>query len=82
MNKTAWIMLAIAAGSVCGAHATTFNVSSADDIQHATANAKPGDELVMSDGQWKDQEIHLKASGDEKNPITLRQDAWQGDPRR
>lgn len=47
-------------------------VSSAADITRASAEAKPGDALVMRDGDWKDQTIVFDAKGTAEKPITLR----------
>src|SRR5215469_17007347 len=47
-------------------------IGSADEISRALADAKPGDELVMKDGTWKDQVIRFKADGATDKPITLR----------
>lgn len=47
-------------------------VSSAADIAHLADSLKPGDVVVLKDGDWTDQLITLKASGAEGNPITLR----------
>lgn len=58
--------------SVSTGHAATFNVSSAEDITNALQNAKPGDELVMQDGTWTDQEIHFASNGSADAPLTLR----------
>ena len=54
------------------AHAAEHRVSSAADVARVLQDAKPGDELVMTDGDWKDQVIHFKASGADDKPITLR----------
>lgn len=57
------------ARSVAGAE---FKVSSAEQVQHELARAKAGDVLIMTDGEWKDQQIQFKASGSDNKPITLR----------
>jgi len=59
----------LAAGSARGAERA---VGSAADIEKAMADVKPGDVLVMNDGEWKDQRIKLTASGTKDQPITLR----------
>jgi len=47
-------------------------VSSAADIARVSAEAKPGDVLVMTDGTWKDQAINFQSKGTTEKPITLR----------
>lgn len=43
-----------------------------DDLRKAFATAKPGEEFVLADGQWKDTLIELNAEGMADAPITLR----------
>jgi len=52
--------------------AAEHRVSSAADIARATAELRPGDVLVMTDGDWKDQSIVFRARGTAEKPITLR----------
>src|ERR1043166_4061260 len=47
-------------------------VSNAEEIARAALEAKPGDVLVMNDGEWKDQSIGFRARGPAETPITLR----------
>ncbi len=47
-------------------------VSSANDIQNALGSLQPGDNLIMTDGVWTNQEIELNGFGTSTNPITLR----------
>lgn len=42
------------------------------DLRQAFANAKPGDEFVLADGEWKDLLIELHAEGTEAAPIMLK----------
>lgn len=60
------ILLAIAAPSLAG----EFRVASAKEL--AQVNAGPGDEIILQDGEWKDQELHFVAAGTERQPLTLR----------
>jgi poly(beta-D-mannuronate) lyase len=64
-------LLATLAASLL-APAAELPVSSAADIAQAASRAKPGDTLVMTDGEWRDQAIVLNARGSAENPITLR----------
>jgi len=60
----------IAAASVT--HAAEYRVSSAKEIVLAANAAKPGDMIVMNDGEWNDQAIMFDAKGTAEKPITLR----------
>ena len=46
-------------------------VTSAAEIERAVAEAKPGDTIVIADGDWKNQIIALKARGSAEKPITM-----------
>jgi poly(beta-D-mannuronate) lyase len=54
------------------AAAADIQVSTAAEITRAAGEAKPGDALVMSDGEWSDQAIVFSAQGTPAKPITLR----------
>ena len=41
------------------------------EFNEATANAVPGDLIVLKNGVWKDVELLFEAEGTAKNPITL-----------
>src|SRR5688572_17466234 len=43
-----------------------------DNFAKAFANAKPGDEFVLADGQWKDTLIEFHAEGTEAAPVMLK----------
>src|SRR3954470_11489251 len=58
--------------ALMGGCAQQFHVTSAQDIERLGSQAKPGDVLVMADGDWKDQVIHFKGKGSGEKPITLR----------
>jgi len=47
-------------------------VSDNESLEVALNNAKPGDEIIMTNGIWKDVQIKFTAQGTEENPITLR----------
>jgi poly(beta-D-mannuronate) lyase len=47
-------------------------VNNSVELQEAITNAKPGDDIVLKDGIWKDVEIKFIAKGTEKNPITIK----------
>ena len=54
-------------------HATVFaqQVANIDEFNHAVAHAKPGDTIVLANGEWKDVELIFKGKGTEDKPITL-----------
>ncbi|MCB1996256.1 MAG: right-handed parallel beta-helix repeat-containing protein [Burkholderiaceae bacterium] len=71
----AWSKCAALAGLllvVGGASARDIPVSNAADVAAAAARAAPGDVLVMSDGEWRDQVVIFEAQGREGAPIRLR----------
>jgi len=43
-----------------------------DELLKAISEAKPGDEIVMANGVWKDVQIVMTTSGTADQPITLR----------
>lgn len=47
-------------------------VSNTDELTTAIQNAKPGDDIVLKNGIWKDVEIKFKGKGTKNSPITLR----------
>lgn len=47
-------------------------VSNSDELNNAISNAQPGDEIVMTNGEWKDVQIRLTGKGTKDKPITLR----------
>ena len=49
-----------------------IEVSTKQELNSAIENASPGDEIVMSDGVWKDIQIKFKAEGTEHNPIIIK----------
>jgi poly(beta-D-mannuronate) lyase len=42
------------------------------ELNEAIAKANPGDDIVLSNGVWKDVEIKFKGKGTEDKPITLK----------
>ena len=47
-------------------------VSNTDELEEAIANAQPGAEIVMANGEWNDIQIKFMGFGTEDEPITLR----------
>jgi poly(beta-D-mannuronate) lyase len=52
--------------------AAEFRANSAAEITRVTNELRPGDVLVMTDGNWKDQAVVFRARGTAEKPITLR----------
>ena len=50
---------------------TGITVNNMDELTKAIKNAKPGDNIIMANGTWKDAEIKFTATGTRNNPITL-----------
>ena len=49
-----------------------INVKNSEELNTAINEAKPGDEIVLANGVWKDVEIVFTGEGTKQNPITLR----------
>ena len=47
-------------------------IRDADELAQAMRQAQPGDELVLADGEWRDQELVFAGHGSAERPITLR----------
>jgi poly(beta-D-mannuronate) lyase len=62
------VTLAMASSLVAREH----RVASAADIMRVSAQAKPGDVIVMRNGAWSNQVITFSARGTAKQPVTLR----------
>ncbi|MBW1654259.1 chondroitinase-B domain-containing protein [Flavobacterium quisquiliarum] len=51
---------------------TTLKVKNEAELKTAISNAKPGDEIILSNGTWKNIQIKFDSKGTKDNPITLR----------
>src|SRR5882724_3683813 len=49
-----------------------YRVTSAATVTELMGKLRPGDTVVMANGEWKDQAISFPAKGTERKPITLR----------
>ncbi|NOQ92609.1 MAG: alginate lyase, partial [Flavobacteriaceae bacterium] len=49
-----------------------IKVTNIKELNEAIKLAQPGDEIVLSNGIWKDVEIEFRAKGTESNPIILK----------
>ena len=47
-------------------------IANAEELKAAISNAKPGDEIILKDGIYKDVEIKFRGKGTKDNPITLK----------
>lgn len=47
-------------------------VNNSEELFNAIENVKPGDEIVLANGTWKDVEIRFIGQGTKNNPIILR----------
>ncbi len=58
----------------CGSTSNTESqyVKNIDALNDAIANAQPGTEIIMTNGEWKDVRIKFTGMGTKENPITLR----------
>jgi poly(beta-D-mannuronate) lyase len=52
--------------------AKEYLVKTADEYQKVTTNLKPGDEVILANGTWRDFEILFKAKGTEDQPVVLK----------
>jgi poly(beta-D-mannuronate) lyase len=53
-------------------HAATFSVSDPEAARRAVRDAKPGDTIVLTAGDWKDADLRLDGDGTATAPITIR----------
>ena len=47
-------------------------VQNAEELKNSIENAKPGDQIIMANGVWKDIEIVFTGKGTEREPIMLK----------
>src|SRR5688572_27316207 len=70
MPTYAWIALLLTIAP--SALAADRPAANGDELRAAIAAAKPGDQIVLRDGEWKDVSIEITAGGDKDKPLTLR----------
>jgi len=71
LSKTA--LAAVVIHCVMGSlTAREINVNHPDEVEAALKSVRPGDEIVLRDGEWKDAELKIEVSGTAEQPITLR----------
>jgi len=49
-----------------------IKVSNSDELNNAIKDSKPGDDIVLTNGVWKDVKIKFRGKGTKDKPITLR----------
>ena len=54
------------------ASAAEYRISSAAELVKITKDLKPGDAVILKDGDWRNQELIVRARGTEAQPITFR----------
>ncbi|MFD0894857.1 polysaccharide lyase 6 family protein [Luteolibacter ambystomatis] len=65
-------LILLAVSLVSSAAAREIPVSSATDLARAMPNLKPGDTVVLADGEWRNQDLVLQGKGTEARPVTFR----------
>jgi poly(beta-D-mannuronate) lyase len=53
-------------------YAATFHAADASEVKALMSRLRPGDELVLAVGEWKDAELHLHGQGTAEAPIRVR----------
>ncbi|MFK8014015.1 MAG: polysaccharide lyase 6 family protein [Gammaproteobacteria bacterium] len=67
-----WLLTCfVVTGALLPAHAADTLVKTQDEYRAAVDAAKPGDRIVLADGQWQDFEIVFTGEGTADAPITL-----------
>ncbi|MGB5361801.1 MAG: chondroitinase-B domain-containing protein, partial [Aureibaculum sp.] len=72
MNRNLVFLSLIILMFSCKSNVNTTIVNNEAELQNAITNAKPGDNIVLANGVWKDVKIEFIAEGTEKDPITIK----------
>ncbi|MEM5567082.1 chondroitinase-B domain-containing protein [Psychroserpens sp. AS72] len=74
MKKIAYILVLAILLVACGETkiSTEIKVSNIDELNTAINEAKPGDNIVLANGVYKDVEIKFRGQGTKENPITIK----------
>ena len=73
MNKIFAYFIFIMLGVSCTSNISNdILVNDSNELKDAISNAKPGDNIVLANGVWKDVQIEFIAEGTEKDPITIK----------
>ena len=72
MNKSLFIISLFLLLISCNKNTThTILVSNSSELNGAIKNGKPGDDIVLKNGVWKDVAIQFRGKGTKENPITI-----------
>jgi poly(beta-D-mannuronate) lyase len=72
MNKSLFIISLFLLLISCNKNTThTILVSNSSELNDAIKNGKPGDDIVLKNGVWKDVAIQFRGKGTKENPITI-----------
>ena len=52
--------------------ANTILVKNADELKKANETAKPGDQIILKNGEWKNITIKLNCNGTKEMPVTFK----------
>ena len=58
--------------TVFSSHAAETLVTDAPSFDTAAKAAKPGDVIILKNGEWKDARLHISSSGNEDQPVTIK----------
>ena len=73
MSKNLLIILSLFVFISCKNVSThSIKVDNKEQLNSAIKEAKPGDEIVLTNGIWKDVEIEFIGKGTKENPITIK----------
>jgi len=74
MKKIASILILTLLLVACGNTETTSvnTVSNIEELNNAIKDSKPGDNIVLANGVWKDVEIKFTGKGTKDHPITIK----------
>src|SRR5258705_5737086 len=66
------LLLKICIGICLFSQAHTIRVTNSDELNAANKNAKPGDTILLANGNWKDLVIKLSCNGTKEQPVIIR----------
>ncbi|GAC03161.1 polysaccharide lyase 6 family protein [Paraglaciecola chathamensis] len=66
------VYLSLAFLAYGNAYAADLLVKTPEAYEQALKKAKPGDDIILANGTWRDFEVLFEAKGNENKPITLR----------
>ncbi len=74
MKNTILIIITVLFFYSCGKNTNTKSIvtSNISELNNAIQQAKPGSDIILANGIWKDVQIKFYALGTKENPITLR----------